>query len=202
MVSFRRSIPFWASAIALSHPLKFSLDKLFCLLIILAMASSEYKRAYDAAKDELAGLLETQIRLEKRKIELRKTIEVLASLCESEGVEIEPSVDAADILETSTLADEIRAILRTNMFGEYRPNEIKAELAKLGCDLSKYGNPQATIHMVLKRMVESKHVKESQDSQGKYVYQWKPTAQDLARATKALADQSEYKRVREREKKI
>jgi len=193
---------FWASRMDLSHLLTFLLDFLSGVLILLVMASSEYKRAYDAAKNELAKLLTSQDRLEKRKLELRKTIESLAVLCEGEGVEIEPSMDAADILENSTLADEIRALLRANILREYRPHELKTELSRLGCDLSKYGNPQATIHMVLKRMVESKQVKESQDSQGKSVYQWKPTVRDLARATEALAERSEYKKAGEREKKI
>lgn len=176
---------FWASAIALSHPLNFSVDCLSCLLIVLVvvMGSSEYKRAYETAKLELAELLVTQDRLEKRKLELRKTIETLATLCEVEEIEVDSSKEQEYLLENSTLADEIRSILRGYWGRKFRPNEIKSELTCMGHDLSKYRNPQASIHMVLKRMVESKEVLESTDAEGKQVYGWKLTLQEMAGKT-------------------
>jgi hypothetical protein len=144
-------------------------------------SSSDYKRAYETAKRELAELITTQERLENKKIELRKTIEILNSVCESEHVDIEPSQEAAYLLENSTIADEVRAILRSQYPAWMRPHQLKAEVEHLGHDLSNYGNPQATIHMVLKRMVQSGDVFEMiSPNDGKQVYRCPSTLKDMA----------------------
>ena len=133
--------------------------------------TSDYKRAYETAKKELADLLSQQAATEKRLVTLRKHIQSLAELCESEGVEIEPSVEAAFLLETSTLADEIRRVFgAANYDTAFRPGKIKDELEKLGRDLSQYQNPQSTIHMVLKRMAESGEIVEKTNEEGKTIY--------------------------------
>jgi hypothetical protein len=122
---------------------------------------NDYVKAYDSAKRELDDLLAKQREIERRIIVLRQSLQTLATLAESEGVQIEPSTVAAYFLENSTLADEIRSLLKSAWPGYLRPNWIKNNLATLGHDLSKYQNPQASIHMVLKRMVESGEVTEA-----------------------------------------
>ena len=69
-----------------------------------------------------------------------------------------------------SLADDIRAILRTSYPEWLRPHAVKQELQKLGRDLEKYRNPQATIHMVLKRIVQAKDAQEARDPRGKSLY--------------------------------
>jgi DNA repair ATPase RecN len=120
--------------------------------------SSEYSKAYDRAKQELADLLAKQKEIESRIVLIRQSIQTLATLAESEGVDIEPSAEAAYLLEHSSLADEVRAILKSAWPAYARPNVIRDALQVMGHDLSRYTNPQATIHMVLKRMVESEEV--------------------------------------------
>jgi hypothetical protein len=135
--------------------------------------TSDYRRAYAKAQREFQELLEKQENTEKRLLIVRKSMETLRELCESEGVAIEPSEEAADMLEHSTLADEIRNILKARHPAWLRPNEVKAELVKLGHDLSGYQNPQATIHMILKRMVESREVEEQISTENeKKIYRW------------------------------
>jgi hypothetical protein len=171
MAAFSLAIPFSASATTLSHPLKLSLTFFSRLLITLDMAStSDYRKAYDSAKRELTDLLAKQEEIAKRTLVVRKSIETLASLCESEGVQVEPSVEATYLLENSNIADEVRAIFRVLQSKPLRPNEVMNEFAKLGHSLEKYQNPQAVIHMVIKRMVDSGELKESTDSDGKKVY--------------------------------
>jgi hypothetical protein len=156
---------------ALSHPVTFFLDFLSALRIIdSGMVTSDFKRAYDTAKRELAELIETQEKLERKKIALRKTIDALADQCESENITIDPSREAEFLLLDSTLAEEIRAILGAHYPNWLRPLEIKTELQKLGHDLKGYSNPQATIQMVLKRMVESKDAQVTQGSDFKQMY--------------------------------
>src|ERR1039457_2792182 len=145
-VSIARSslrIPLVASAMALSHPLNFSLDYVARLLILVLDGmneSSDYRKAYETAKRELSGLIANQERLEKRKVSLRKTIETLAALCESEGVEIEPSPEADYLRMHSTLSDEIRNVLKAHYPAALQPLQVKKELEALGHDLGKYSN--------------------------------------------------------------
>lgn len=135
----------------------------------MAVTPSSYQQAFDDAKQELAGLILIEEKITRRKVELRKTIEVLTTLCQSEGVEIEPSREAEYLLDNSTLADEVRNILKARYPAWLRPNEIKLEIERLGQDLTRYDNPQATIQMVLKRMVEAKDAEEK-TQEGKRTY--------------------------------
>jgi hypothetical protein len=123
--------------------------------------SSDYQKAYESAKQELADLLARQQEAERRIVVVRQSLQTLAELCESEGVNIQPSAQAAYLLESSTLADEIRTILKAASPQYMRPRHIKAALERLGHNLAPYQNPQATIHMVLKRMAESGEVEEA-----------------------------------------
>jgi len=122
--------------------------------------SSEYLKAYESAKQELADLLTQQQEAQRRIVLVRQSLQTLAGLCESEGVEIKPSSEASYLLEQSTLADEIRTILKAASPECLRPRHVRDALARLGHDLTQYQNPQATIHMVLKRMAESGEVQE------------------------------------------
>lgn len=124
--------------------------------------SSDYRKAYEAAQRELNDLLSDQQKLERRIVTVRQSLQTLATLCEEEGIEVKPSSDAEYLLEKSTLADEIRSILIAEYPGWQRPNVVKEKLERLGHDLTKYSNPQATIHMILKRMVEAGEAQETE----------------------------------------
>ena len=132
--------------------------------------TSDYRKAYEAAKRELTDLLSQQEQVGKRLVVVRQSIQTLATLCENAGIDVDPSDEAAALLDSSTLADEIRVFLTANYLTWFRPGQIKNELERLGRDLSQYKNPQATIHMVLKRMAESEEVQEGTDGDGKTIY--------------------------------
>src|SRR5690242_9087204 len=136
----------------------------------------EYRQRYEALNRELADLDLKQESIEKKRVYLRKELKNLETWLKSEGVELTPSPETASLQESLTLADDIRAILKLQYPRALRPNAIKAEINDLGRDLGKYSNPQATIHMVLKRMAQSASggVSESRDSDGKQVYRYEP----------------------------
>jgi hypothetical protein len=136
--------------------------------------STEYQNAYDSAKRELADLLTQRQETERRIVLVRQSLQTLASLCESEGVQIKPSAEASYLLEQSTMADEIRTLLKAAWPERVRPRHVKFALERLGHDLTKYQNPQATIHMVLKRMAESGELEELPiPGEGKKTYRFK-----------------------------
>jgi hypothetical protein len=182
MADSRRTMPFLASAIALSHPdkilsqsLNFSLDLLSRLLNNLRMASSsEYRRAYDATQQELIDLLGQQEKLAKRIVVVRQNLKSLAELCENEAIPITPSLEAKYLLDKSSLADEILDVLRAEYPEWLRPSDVKQRLIDLGHDMNSYLNGLATIHMILKRHKSAEKVRERIHPQGFKVYQYKP----------------------------
>ena len=137
-------------------------------------SASNYRKAYETARRELSDLLSQQQRLEKRIVTVRQSLQTLATLCE-----VKPSSDAAYLLEKSTLGDEIRSILIAEYPAWVRPSHIKDRLERIGHDLTKYSNPQASIHMVLKRWAESRDAQEWEwPHDGKKVYRIPRTPSD------------------------
>jgi hypothetical protein len=134
-------------------------------------SSNEYRTAFDAAKRELAELLQIQEALEKRLVVVRQTVQGLKELCESEAIKIPISKEAEYLLDNSSLPDEIENILKARYPDELRAIDIRQQLEKLGHDMDQYANPLATIHMVLKRLVESGRIRERQHPQGFRVHQ-------------------------------
>lgn len=136
------------------------------------MSISLYKQAYEKTKDELSGLLVRRDQIEKRIVVLRKNVEGLAALCETEGVSVTPSREAQYILDTAGMAAEIEAVLKSHSPSYMRPGTIRDELAGLGHKMSEYQNALATVQAVLKRMVEAGNVEEDVDKDGKKIYRW------------------------------
>jgi hypothetical protein len=142
-------------------------------------STSTYRMAFEAAKRELAELIATREQTERKILVLRKSIETLSSLCESQGMDVDGSAEAAYLIGHSSLPDEIRALLRARYPHFARPNELMEELKKLGRDLSNYDNPQAVIQTILKRMISSDGVYEATDSFGKKAYRAAPISPDV-----------------------
>src|SRR5579872_1925558 len=145
---------------------------------------SDLRKAYKAAKRELNELFLKQQRLEKDLVKARQNVNNLKSVCESAGVKVESSSEAAYLLQKSPLGDEVRSILVASYPGWTRPNQVVAQLERIGHDLSKLSNPQASIQMILKRMVESEEAQEARwPGDGKKVYRMPRTVSDLEHPT-------------------
>ena len=158
------------------------------LIVLGAMRkSSNYRKAYEEAKKELSHLLSEQGQFEKRLIDVRKAIQALAVLCAGQGIEVDASDEAEALLAHSTLAEEIRAVLQARYPTYLRPHWVKAELQRLGHDLSNYRNPQASIQMVLKRMVDSGDVEE-RTKEDKKEYRKSPPAWVTYKDMKRIAE--------------
>lgn len=151
------------------------------------MPPSDYKAAYETAKKELADLIDAQDRIGKRILVLRESLKMLATLCDSEEIEIELSAEAEYLLENSTLTQDIQKILKSEYPAWQRPSRIRSKLERLGHDLSKYNNPQAAIQMVLKRLAESPNdpTEETIQSDGKKAYRCPSLSDQLEKAYSA-----------------
>jgi hypothetical protein len=134
---------------------------------------TDYITAYQTAKAELSDLIFRHREIEKRIVLVRQSLPALAALCESAGFEIQPSSVASYLLKYSSLADEIRAILKSVWPEPLRTHAIKIDLERFGHDLTKYANAQSTIQMVVKRMIESGEVQEiNVGPKGKKAYRY------------------------------
>jgi hypothetical protein len=138
----------------------------------------ELRKAYKATQRDLDRLLSQQQKLEKEIVSIRKTLQELHSFCEFAGLQVEPA-SGAYLLEKSELRDEIRSILIANYPGWTRPNQVVAELERIGHDLTRFSNPQASIQMVLKRMVEAEEAQETV---------WPPDGKKIYRVPRSAAD--------------
>lgn len=138
----------------------------------------DYRKEYDAAKRDLTTLIDQHHELSKRIVRVRQLVHSLAALCKGD-VGVDPGDEAQFFLAEYSLADEIRAIIQAQNPDWLRPLDIRQHLIDLGHDLTHYKNPQATIHMVLKRLVESGDA-ELKTEGGKKVYRYHHPLRRLA----------------------
>jgi hypothetical protein len=131
------------------------------------MDRSEYKAIAAKIQAELESLEIQQEEIERHIARLRQTLLGLAPLCESpHGPLFDGFIQAIDSL---SLTDAARQILQAAK-APLAPTEIKQQLLNMGRDLSSQKNVMASIHSLLKRLVESNEI-ETKDSG--LTYQWK-----------------------------
>lgn len=188
MANFSRLIRSLASSIRLSHLLTLSVDSVSRCVIVLVMdsdTSASFLRAYESARDKLASLLQQQEEIQSEITHLRALIESL-----EKHLKVTSDPVAKEMLESMSLADEIREVLKSRYPAWFRPLEVKNELERIGVDLGKYNNPQSTVQMVLKRMAESQKdpTQQSSDKNGKIVYRcpgvWKSIAEVIEKRSR------------------
>lgn len=126
------------------------------------MSNAEYRKAYKAAADELEQVLVQQDQIEERILALRKTLNVLYTLCQQDGStdDLDKLNAQLDNLIQSSLTDDI---LRTISAARtpLTTGEVRTELNKLGGSLAEHRNPLATINAILNRLEESGRVHET-----------------------------------------
>lgn len=85
--------------------------------------------------------------------------------------EIMQSVKQVEVLEVG-ITEKIRQVLQAKAAQGFYPVGVRAELEAAKYDLTKHPNAMATIHAVLKRLVEQNQVLSAKQVDGKMVYQW------------------------------
>jgi hypothetical protein len=127
------------------------------------VTSRTYVEALSAARAELERLLEEQDMIQIRIARVRNSIAALSSLCDEA-----PSTDLG-------LTDAVRSVLRGSVEALAAP-EVKERLDALGLDLSGHVNALASVHTVLKRLVQAGEARSTEGHGGKTVYwYWHPS---------------------------
>lgn len=144
------------------------------------MSRDDYRRALDAAVREYETLTAERAQLDARISQLHHSIAALTKLCG-----FEPTVPLG-------LTDACRLVLR-NSPAPLTALEVRDRLAAIGIDLSKYSNPLASIHTILRRMREGGEIVErdrEEDERTAYV----STQPSLKREASGLASRKARKR--------
>lgn len=123
------------------------------------MSHDEYHKALDAASRELEALTRQRADLDKRIGQLMQTVGSLMRLC-----------NQTPIVEMG-LTDACRMILRSAA-APLTVLEVRAQLAAMGLDLSRYENDLAAIHTVLKRLNQAGQIRFVPRSWGRPSYEW------------------------------
>ena len=163
------SICFSASRIAKSHSKGiFLLASKFLLTLFLDMvykspvSQINYERALASAKKELEELAALKQSTETRMTTLKQLIANLTTL-QGEAVPAE--------FTGQGLTESCRNVLKGSG-REMAPLEVRSALQSTGYDVAKYSNPLASIHAVLKRLVDADEA-EAVNRGGKTLYKWK-----------------------------
>ena len=145
------------------------------------MPNEAYRQAIDTAAQELGELMKRHEELETELEHVQDRIETLQFGLTALGAVsgIDPRQEYPDLYpEEMTpdlgFTDAVREALKSaNPIMIFSPVLVRDELQKRGFDLTKYRNPLASIHTILKRLRASDEVIAHLDeSTGKYLYSW------------------------------
>jgi hypothetical protein len=149
------------------------------------MAESGIPNALAEARENLERLLRERQQLDVQIAKWEQAVAALKSVAE-------PDDDEAP----TRFTDVVRAVLRGALEkGPQSPTQIREGMLSMGFDLTKYAQPLATIHVVLKRLVKSTEAMEIGDSDSKR-YWWASYGEPPASASRqGTAGSRGHKRV-------
>jgi hypothetical protein len=135
------------------------------------MNIAEYKKMVENIQAEIESLEIQQEDVERRLARLKQALLGLAPLAEDSPPGLTglmgESITAA--VEAMSITDAARQILQAATT-PLAPTEIKQQLLNMGKDLSKQKNVMASIHSMLKRLLESGEIETTNNG---LAYQWK-----------------------------
>jgi hypothetical protein len=133
----------------------------------LSVAYLTYKNAFDAAKAHMERCREELGKVNSRKIELEIEVAKLRETVIALGRMFGEQFDEADELG---LTDAIRQIFMAQPQTYLTAQNVRDRLEFLGFSLEKYGNALASIHTVIKRLVEKDEIFEYRTGGDKAAY--------------------------------
>jgi fibronectin type 3 domain-containing protein len=144
------------------------------------MRTTNYRRALYEAKQDLARCLVQRQKIDRKVARLQGVITQLQDLCaERDRKHFESSIDRVVKAHLNMGITELSRVILKEKFFPLTAGQIKQELEARKLDLSRYSNPLAVIHTVLKRLVQGGDVKIVPQERGKKAYQWVSTTDKL-----------------------
>lgn len=141
------------------------------------MDKNPYKEALSVAQSELIELNRQREELDQRIARLRETVFSLSQLVrETSDLEELSDEDSAHITSDIGFTDSIREVLKAG--GTWMtPIHVRDGLLRTGYPLDTYTNPLASIHTVLKRLVNRGEIEVFNADEATF-YRWIVTAQE------------------------
>ncbi len=144
------------------------------------MTTANYHRALSQAKQDLARCLTQRQKIDHKVARLQAVIGQLQDLCAEQdqkhfwgGIE---RVVKADLNRGIT---ETARVLLKELSLPMTASDLRTRIEARKLNLSRYKNPLAVIHTVLRRLVKSGEVKVIPQKYGKKAYQWISTTEKL-----------------------
>ena len=137
---------------------------------------------YEAKQDLACHLVERQ-NLDQKIARLHNVVSDLQNLCaEQDRQRFERGIERVIKKDLKVgITEAMRVVLQENFF-PMTAGDIKEKIEARKLQLTRYANPLAVIHTVLKRLVRSGEVREILKTKDKKAYQW------ITPADRALAE--------------
>lgn len=134
------------------------------------MDIESYKKMLEAAHRDLESAMEQQEEVEKRISSLKQTIIALDRVCRAEAkTENALGIDIHAV-QGMGFTGRCREVMKTAE-NPMTPVEVRDQLVRMGLDPNKYMNLMASVHRVLKRLLENHEiVKLTRPADGETVY--------------------------------
>jgi len=144
------------------------------------MTTKNYDRALYEAKQHVARLLVQREKIDRKVARLQAVIGDLQDLrAELSRKQFERGLERVVKAHLKMGITELARVILEETFFPMTAGELKEKLEVRKLDLSKYSNPLAVIHTVLKRLVQSGEVRVIPQERGKKAYQWVSTTDKL-----------------------
>ena len=144
------------------------------------MTTANYHRALFEADQDLARCLVQRQKIDHKVARLQAVITQLQDLCaEMDHKNFERRVERVVKADLKMGITELARVILKEMALPMTASDLKEKMEARKLDISRYSNPLAVIHTVLKRLVQSGEVKVVLRKQGKKAYQWVSTTDKL-----------------------
>ena len=144
------------------------------------MTTANYHRALFEADQDLARCLVQRQKIDHKVARLQAVITQLQDLCaEMDHKNFQRRVERVVKADLKMGITELARVILKEMALPMKASDLKEKMEARKLDISRYSNPLAVIHTVLKRLVQSGEVKVVPRKQGKKAYQWVSTTDKL-----------------------
>jgi hypothetical protein len=132
---------------------------------------TDYSRALEAAREEMARLLKKQATIDSRVIKLRKSIHALSQLVENTpeyDARREPAGGTLRPSAESGITDAICELLRNH--GPLSTVELRDRLNEQGLNINAYASGLSMIHNTLRRLQQQEEINVEKGPNGTMAY--------------------------------
>jgi len=144
------------------------------------MSTTKYRRALYKAKQDLAHCLVQRQKIDRKVARLQAVVSDLENLCaELEHKSFERGIERVVKAHLKLGITEMTRVILKQTFFPLTATQLQERLVAEKLQLSRYTNPLAVIHTVLKRLVKSGEVRVVPQEYGKKAYQWVSTTDKL-----------------------